>query len=181
MAAFSGLFKKKVSKSEFAVFLLILQSEWAKSWKCACVDQLGLDEIDSAPYAHTMALFVVTVSVPDIEVRDMVHDSFCIRAGFSAAEKEQFLQYLSDSYAELFPAFSKFMEDARSGPTFATVIKKVLSGNASGKPFSISDILDSIDSDPTVEPLLFSRFNDQLNSTMDAILGLKKKCKVDGL
>ena len=164
---FGKIFKKKMSKSDVADFLLTLEKEWASSWRSFFVSEMNLpdDEI-SESHAHMFALFVLTMAMPDNEVRDFIHDKFCQKLPY----RNNFLQYLDTLYKKMHPVFISYNDNP--GPAIGFTVYNIMN-QSHGNEFSIPN--GDIDTHATIMIM------EQFKATLNTLKELKENFNIIGM
>jgi hypothetical protein len=160
-------FQKKMTKSDVADFLLVLEKDWAATWLSFFIKAMNLpDDEVSEVHAHMLALFVLTMSMPDNEVRDIMHDRFCPQMPL----RDDFLHYLDMVYEKMHKVFVAYHE--RPGPALGDTVQSILN-KAHGREVLIPDGDTSLRA--TVALM------EQFKATIGALSEFKKRYKVEGL
>lgn len=161
--------KKKMSKYEFAEGILQLQSEWAKKWTEIFRNTINVkgNEIIEVE-ANILALFILTISIPNNNIRDIMHDKFC--EGLANGGRG-FLEYLSSNYEKYFQAFNVWQKNPQQGSAIPRTIIAVLNDS----------VEDEISLGMLEEPMLFAEFMEMFKSTLGFIKKVKDDYEVDGL
>ena len=160
--------KKKMSKNEFAEGILQLQSEWAMKWADIFKNALNVksNEIIEVE-ANILALFILTISIPNNDIRDIMHDKFCERLANGGSG---FLEYLSVNYEKYFQAFNTWQNNPQQGSAIPRSIVAVLNDS----------VEDEISLGLLEEQMLFVEFIEMFKSTLGFIKKVKDDYEVDG-
>lgn len=123
------------------------------------------------------SLWVISLTIPSKEYKNMLHQKLCDDIGLEENEIQLFYQEIGKRYANYHYAYNKWVANPKSGSLLGSVITEtVVNQNAD---FSIQDTLPYTDGLTNME--MFSFFGESFKNTLEFIEYLKKEYKIPDL
>lgn len=174
MGFLKKMFGSKMSKEEFAETALTLQEEWANTWVKYFENDLKLNKDQSAKVggsiameSHILALFIITVSIANESIKDIIHDKYIAKHQPVAELIKNTLPMRYEGYNN---AFYSYVDDPKKGFLLSDIIMLNII-NSTGVDIP-NKVIES--------PKIFSLFMNMFNATLSTIKETKDDRGIEG-